>query len=147
VLTPSDEIRNLLGRYCDAIDRGDWGAVGDLFARGCLATEDGAELARGRDRVADFYRNGTQLHDGSPRTKHVVANSVLRFEGADMAVATSSYVVFQAVDGEVSLQPIIAGRYTDTFADVAAVGGWHFVERRFAVDLMGDLSHHLTFSL
>ncbi|MDT7613880.1 MAG: hypothetical protein QOF00_1327, partial [Pseudonocardiales bacterium] len=23
--------------------------------------------------------------------------------------------------------------------------GWHFAERRFAVDLVGDLSRHLTF--
>lgn len=147
MLTPGDEIRNLLGRYCEAIDRGDWIAVGELFARGALATEDGAELARGREAVADFYRGGTQLHDGSPRTKHIVTNTVLRFEGADMAVATSSYVVLQAIDGELALQPIIAGRYTDTFADVPSTGGWHFVERRFAVDLMGDLSHHLTWSL
>lgn len=147
MLTPGDEIRNLLGRYCEAVDRGDWVAVGDLFAHGCLATDDGTELARGREAVADFYRGGTQRHGDSPRTKHLVTNTVLRFDGTAAAVATSSYVVFQAVDGELALQPIIAGRYTDTFADGAEAGGWHFVERRFAVDLMGDLSHHLTWSL
>lgn len=147
MLTASDEIRNLLGRYCEAIDRGDWVAVGDLFAHGCLATDDGTELARGRDAVAAFYRDGTLLHDGAPRTKHLVTNTVLRFDSPSDAVATSSYVVLQAVDGAVALQPIIAGRYTDTFADRAEVGGWHFLERRFAVDLVGDLSHHLTWPL
>ena len=146
MLTPADEIRNLLGRYCEAVDRGDWVAVGELFAHGALATDDGTELARGRDAVADFYRQGTRLHDGSPRTKHLVTNTVLRFDGDAAAHATSSYVVFQGLDG-VPLQPIIAGRYADSFADSPALGGWHFTERRFAVDLVGELAHHLTYPI
>jgi hypothetical protein len=57
-----------------------------------------------------------------------------------MLVARSSYVVLQAVDG-FPLQPIIAGRYVDRFERDGT--GWHFSERRFLVDLTGDLSHHL----
>lgn len=75
-----------------------------------------------------------------------MTDTVLRTDADGRVVATSSYVVLQAVDG-LPLQPIIAGRYTDTFADDPARGGWHFVERRFTVDLTGDLSHHLTWSL
>ena len=109
--------------------------------------------------MAEFYRRGTQLHDGSPRTKHLVANTVLGEPGADGTVeARSSYLVLQALDG-VPLQPIITGRYVDRFArasddgagDGAAGchsdGGWHFVERAFTVDLVGDLSHHLRYTL
>ena len=42
------------------------------------------------------------------------------------------------------LQPIIAGRYVDTFEQ--AEDGWRWLERRFTVDLLGDLSHHLTWN-
>ena len=43
------------------------------------------------------------------------------------------------------LQPIIAGRYVDSFTRTD--DGWAWAERRFAVDLAGDLTHHLTFDL
>ena len=51
--------------------------------------------------------------------------------------------MFQAADG-FALQPIIAGRYRDRFVDD---GGWRFDERCFFVDQVGDLSHHLTYSV
>lgn len=156
-MTDGDRIRNLLGRYCDLMDAGDWPGVGALFARGRLADEHGVELAAGAEAVAAFYAAGTQVHDGSPRTKHLVANTVLDDPAADGTVtARSSYLVLQAVDG-LALQPVITGRYVDSFAPGttgtgtatggSGPGGWHFVERRFAVDLVGDLSHHLRYAL
>jgi 3-phenylpropionate/cinnamic acid dioxygenase small subunit len=145
VLTPGDEIRNLLGRYTELMDLADWDAVGELFAHGTLATDDGTPLATGAEAVAAFYRGGTRLHDGSPRTKHLVADTVLEPSAPDRVVARSSFTVFQAAEG-LPLQAIIAGGYVDTFADHPE-RGWHFVERRFRVDLTGDLSHHLTFDL
>lgn len=145
MLSTGDEIRNLQGRYTELIDAGDWDGVGELFAHGTLATDDGTPLASGAEAVAAFYRGGVRLHDGSPRTKHVVTGTVLRVDASDRVVATSSYVVFQALDG-LTLQPIIAGGYTDTFSEAADRGGWHFVERRFSVELTGDLTHHLTWS-
>lgn len=145
-MSDADEVRNLLGRYCERIDVGDWDGLGDLFADGVLATEDGTVLAAGAEAVAAFYRSGTQLHDGSPRTKHLVTNTVVEPAAADGSVtARSSYLVLQAVDG-FALQPIITGRYVDRFA-ADPDGSWHFEERRFAVDLVGDLRHHLTWDL
>lgn len=147
MLSDGDLVRNLLGRYCERMDLGDFAGIGELFAHGHLAFEDGSVLARGADEVAAFYAKGTQLHAGSPRTKHLVVDTVLEpgDDGRSM-VARSSYLVLQAVDGEVALQPIIAGRYVDEFrrADDA---GWRWHERRFTVDLLGDLTHHLTFEL
>jgi hypothetical protein len=146
VLSDADQVRNLLGRYCERLDAGDFHGVGALFATGRLTTEDGVVLATGADEVTDFYRRGTRLHDGSPRTKHLVVDTVLE-PAADQSsiVARSSYLVLQAVDGLLPLQPIIAGRYVDTFD--RAGDGWTWVERRFAVDLLGDLAHHLAYSL
>ena len=144
VLTDGDAIRNLLGRYCDLVDDGDWDAVGGLFADGRLATSDGVVLAAGAADVTAFYRRGTLLHDGSPRTKHLVVNTAHTFLD-EAAVARSSYLVLQALDGVLALQPIICGRYVDTFSRAGLA--WQWDERRFSVDLAGDLSQHLSYSL
>lgn len=143
VLTDGDRIRNLLGRYCEHIDAGDFDGVGDLFARGGLAAGPvgSAPFVSGAEAVAAFYRRGTQLHDASPRTHHVVGDTVLAEPDADgVVVARSSYVVHQGIDG-FALQAIVAGRYVDRFARDDN-GDWYFVERHFTVDLLGDLSHH-----
>jgi hypothetical protein len=144
-VSAGDAIRNLLGEYCERIDGAAFGDVGALFAHGRLADEDGRVLASGADAVAAFYAAGTRLHDGSPRTKHLVTNVVLDLdEAAGSASARSSYLVLQQV-GDQPLQPIITGRYHDTFEH--ADGAWRFVERRFLVDLVGDLSRHLAYAI
>jgi hypothetical protein len=63
---------------------------------------------------------------------------------AGTAAARAYYTVFQQTD-ELPLQPIIAGRYADTFHRVE--GRWWFDTREIFVDLSGDLSHHLLFEL
>ena len=144
-MTAGDEIRNLLGSYCERIDAGDFAGVGDLFADGALTADNGHELARGAPGVAAFYAQGTLLHDGLPRTKHLVTNTVLDIDEAHgRAQARSSYLVLQQV-GSGPLQPIIAGHYHDTFE--RADGRWRFSERRFFVDLVGDLSQHLAYAI
>lgn len=146
VLSDGDLVRNLLGRYCERIDAGDFDGVGALFADGHLSTDDGRVLASGADEVAAFYRSGTRLHGPTPRTKHLVIDTVLEPSGADTLIARSSYLVLQAVDEALPLQPIITGRYVDTF-DRAHHADWRWTERRFMVDLIGDVSHHLGFAL
>lgn len=135
------------------MDAGDFEGVGSLFADGILADERGRSLAAGAEAVAAFYAAGTQRHDGSPRTKHLVLNTVLEVDDDDGAiVARSSYVVLQAVEG-LPLQPIVTGRYVDRFVPSGDDGddddgsGWRFAERRFVVDLVGELGHHLNFEL
>jgi hypothetical protein len=141
-LTDGDRIRNQLGRYCDLMDAGDFAGVGALFGDAVLADERGRPLASGAAAITAFYEGGTQRHGGSPRTKHLILNTVLSEADGGGVVARSSYLVLQAVDGELALQPIITGRYVDTFT-----AGCEWVERRFLVDLVGDLSHHLRFDL
>jgi len=141
VLTDADHIRNLIGRYCDLMDAGDFEGIGALFIEASLAAGEGEPFARGPDEIAAFFARGTQRHDGALGTKHLVTNIVIDEPDASGTVlARSSYLVLQGVEG-LPLQPIITGRYHDRFAKGA--GGWYFTERRFFVDLVGDLSHHL----
>ena len=144
-MTSTDDIHNLLGTYCERMDRGDFDGIGELFADGRLADEHGTPIAIGAEAVADLYRVGTKLYDGSPRTKHVVANSVIELDdNTSTAAVRSSYVVFQQTE-DLPLQAIIAGRYHDTFEHHD--GAWRFAERRFSIDLLGDLSHHLRYDV
>ena len=41
--------------------------------------------------------------------------------------------------------PIVAGRYHDRF--VLDGSDWRFAERRFFIDLVGDVSHHMLSNL
>lgn len=141
MLSDGDHIRNLLGAYCERIDRADYAGVGALFGEdGALLTEDGIELARGATAIAAFYAALITLHDGEQRTKHLVANTVLEPAGDDALIARSSYVVLQATD-ELPLQPIVAGHYVDRFERMESA--WRWAERRFSTDLVGHLSQHL----
>lgn len=140
-----EAIRSLLFRYCELMDAGNFGELADLFADAAMVDEEGHVVAEGRAGVEDLYERGTRLYDGVPRTRHLTSNSIIDVdEGAGTASARSVYVVFQATDA-LALQPIIAGRYRDRFA--RRDGAWHFVERSFAVDLVGDLSQHLRYDV
>jgi hypothetical protein len=144
-MTDADEIRNILGTYPELMDAADWVGVGELFADAQLVTEDGTPFAVGAAAVRALYENGTHLYDGSPRTRHVTANSVIEVDG-DVARVRSSYVVFQDVPAAgFALQPIITGRYRDEFVRVGSA--WRFARRAFLVDHVGDLSHHLTYEV
>src|SRR4051794_22982229 len=134
-----EQIRNLLGRYCEAMDAADWPGVGALFASGALTDEQGCDVARGAEAVAALYGGMVQLYDGTPRTRHLTTNAVIEGDG-DSAPCRSAFLVLQQLDGE-PLQPIAAGRYRDRFACMA--GTWAFVERAFLLDQTGDLSSHL----
>ena len=142
-----EAIRNLLGNYCELMDAGHFAELADLFARATLADEHGNVFATGSDEMRAMWERQTILypansrapHDGRPRTKHVTANPVIHVDG-DNATCSSSYIVFQGTD-DVPLQPIVTGRYADTFSRDET--GWHFTQRRYAIDHVGDLSHHL----
>ena len=137
-----EAIRNLLGTYCERMDAGDFDGLSELFLDAEMTDERGNVFATGREEIAAMWHRQTILYDGSPRTRHVTANPVIDLdEDAGTAVVRSSYVVFQATD-DFPLQPIITGRYVDRFLrDADDV--WRWAERSYAIDHLGDLSHHL----
>ena len=137
-----EQIRNLLGRYCHLMDAGQFAGLAELFAHSTLADEHGTVFATGAHEIRAMWEAQTILYDGSPRTRHVTANPVIDVdEPSGVAEAASSYVVFQGTD-DVPLQPIVTGRYYDTFIR-DDTGRWRFAQRRYALDHVGDLSHHL----
>ena len=145
-IPPYEQIRNLLGRYTECMDLGDFDGLASLFTEAVMTDFEGNEIGRGFEAIKANYVNGTQMYEGRPGTKHVTTNVQIEVdESAGTAWAKSAYVVFQRTP-KLALQPIITGRYADEFArgpnDI-----WHFTVRRFAVDQLGDLSQHLTYTL
>jgi len=68
-----------------------------------------------------------------------VLNPIVDVDG-DTATARSTFVVVQRTD-TLALQPIVVGRYRDSFARDDA--GWYFTERLVDVEMVGDVSQHL----
>ncbi len=146
---PAREIENLIYTYAERIDLGDLEGVAELFAHGRVATSPEAtpeQTFEGRDRVLALYRGSTRIYDdGIPHTKHVTTNSIIEVDtAAGTASARSYYTVLQQVEG-LPLQPIISGRYHDSFRRID--GRWWFDTRILFVDLVGDLARHLLYEL
>jgi 3-phenylpropionate/cinnamic acid dioxygenase small subunit len=138
-------IENLIYRYAERIDAGDLAGVAELFTHGRIQAAPGI-VFEGAEQVRGMYDSATRLYDdGTPRTRHTTTNVAIETDDeAGTAAARAYYTVFQQTD-ELPLQPIIAGRYADTFHRVE--GQWWFDTREIFVDLSGDLSHHLLFEL
>lgn len=134
------EIHELLYRYAELIDAGDFVAVGQLLGRGTFAGVAGA------DAIAALFAKTTRRHPeagNTPRTRHLVLNPIVDIAG-DSATARSTFCVVQQTE-TVALQPIVVGRYTDTFA--LDETGWYFTERQVNVEMVGDVSAHLMIGL
>jgi len=141
-------VEQLLYRYAEAIDDGDFAGVADLLADAVLHDGSGARIAAGRDEVLALYEATTRRHaDGTPRTQHVITNVIVEADpdhpaDPDRLAVRARFTVLQQTD-DLALQPVIAGRYDDRFA--RRDGTWRFVDRVMAPQLLGDLSRHLTF--
>ena len=143
----ADQIRDLLAAYCWHMDRGEFDALGALFAHASMGdgTTPDAPALTGAEAVAALYRDRCILYDGVPRTKHVCTNAIVEFDDDDAhATSRSCFLVEQQLD-DFPLQPIVGGRYHDRFERVG--GEWRFTERRFFVDLVGVVSRHQRMTL
>jgi 3-phenylpropionate/cinnamic acid dioxygenase small subunit len=134
-------ITELLYRYAELIDAGDFDGVGRLLARATFGGS-GPQGASGAENIAKLFGATTRRyprHGNTPRTRHLVFNPIV--DVADnTATARSTFCVVQNTE-TVPLQPIVVGRYSDTFSCDDA--GWYFTSRRVDVEMIGDISAHL----
>ena len=133
------EITDLIYRYAELIDAGDYDGLGELLSRAAFGGPKTPTIS-GADAIAKLFRVTTKrFADGTPKTRHLVLNLIVEVDG-DTAAARSTFCVVQATD-RVALQPIVVGRYFDRFARDTA--GWYFTERIADVEMVGDVSDHL----
>jgi hypothetical protein len=140
------EIKALILTYALCIDNGDFEGIGKLFTRGKIIGNEDNEASHivGSEAICAMYTVSTRRYaDGTPCTHHVTTNIAIDVDDRT-ARATSYFTVFQAVK-DFPLQPIIAGRYHDTFA--LHTDTWWFETRRMEITLVGDVSHHLLIDL
>jgi 3-phenylpropionate/cinnamic acid dioxygenase small subunit len=146
--SPYEAVAQLLARYAELIDDGDFVGIGHLLADCTITMEDGTEVARGAHAVQRLYEATTARHaDGTPLTHHVITNLIVEpmDDDAERVEARSRFTVFQAT-GDLPLQPIVAGRYRDVVVREPD-GRWRFVERCMMPRLAGDTSRHLLIDL
>jgi hypothetical protein len=148
-----DQIRNLIHRYSEAVDTGRFELLDELFAHATIrfAVGDGepdAGIPRGK--ASSTYAGGIILYgDGTPRTRHIVTNTILEVdEPAGRATARSYNTTLQQVPPH-PLEIISTARYDDTFERVD--GSWRFSDRIIrhssidgvSRDFKGDMSRHV----
>jgi hypothetical protein len=138
-LSAEQAIHNLLSRYMEATDAGDFATRASLFADATVWFPDPIGPKHGAE-VAELFRSRQRLYDGIPRTAHLATNVIIELDADGRGASVRSrYCVLQETPA-FPLQPIIVGRYHDRFACVD--GTWRFAERRFLIDLVGDMSAH-----
>lgn len=139
-MSDRDEILELISRYAELIDAGDFRGLGELLGRAAFGGPRTPTVS-GAENIANLFAMTTRrFEDGTPKTRHLVLNPIVEIVG-DTATARSTFCVVQATD-RIALQPIVVGRYFDRFARDAD-RGWHFTERIADVEMVGDVSDHL----
>ena len=138
------EIEQLLFKYPEYADTGNFAAVGELFAH-CEMIVPGQPnyKAPSAEAYTEYYTSWVRLFpdSGTPKTRHVMSNISIAYDGPQDRAKARSYVsVFQRTN-KLPLQPIVVGTYLDKFTK--GDGKWRFVERFEDMELIGDCREHL----
>lgn len=147
VATSYNQILNLVYRYPELIDAGDFAGVGEMFQHATLVFEgpDGkvASEVRGSAAVQASFEQTTRRYpdDGTPHTRHVITNPIVEIDEEEGTALCRYYItVFQRTD-EFPLAPVWSNRYEDRLRRVD--GAWRLEHRRGFAHLPGDTSKHL----
>ena len=135
-------VLNLVYRYPELIDSGDFEGIGQLFADATIDAGDGKPYA-GAAAIQEMYERNTRrfADTGTPHTRHVISNPIVEIdEASGTAVCRSYVVVFQQVD-DFPLQPVWTNRYEDRFRLVD--DAWRFESKTMSGHMPGDVSRHL----
>ena len=135
-------VTELLYRYAELIDAGDFEGVGRLLARSTFGGPASGSVS-GAQNIAKLFATTTRRypeHGNTPRTRHLVLNPLVELSGDGTASSRSTFCVVQDTE-TVPIQPIVVGRYYDTFGRDA--DGWYFTDRKVEIQMIGDVSAHL----
>lgn len=134
MLEDKDAIREVMARYCHALDACRFDDVASLFAEdGEWTTDYGS--ARGRMEIAAFLASVVPLKGEGPQRKHYITNIVITLDG-DHAQTRSDYLIIR--ESERGLIPVMGGSYHDRF--VRRGGGWFFARKELVHDIVGDMA-------
>ena len=135
-------VNELLYTYAELIDAGDFDGVGALLSRATFGGT-GPQGVSGAENIAKLFAATTRRypdHGNTPRTRHLVLNPIVELKQDGTAASRSTFCVIQDTD-TVPMQPIVVGRYFDTFGHDDS--GWYFTERKVEIQMIGDVSAHL----
>jgi hypothetical protein len=130
----NEMIRDLLSRYCYALDSGDFEAVAGLFVEETGSIE-GARLGfrKGREEIAAGFEALAPRNAPMPPRIHMITNTVIQHHAPGSASAESLFVVLHKPQDHVAAA--VAGHYED---DVVLVGdSWMFCSRKICAELFG----------
>ena len=139
----SQNILNLVYRYAECIDSGDFDGLGLLFRCGSIEYPTAGQVLRGSDAITEFYRKTIQVYadTGTPCTNHAVSNVIIEADIlACTAIARSCFSVTQQLV-DFPHQVIATGRYFDHFKYDGKA--WCFTGRKVTPEYYGDMSMHL----
>ena len=145
-LSNEHDIETLMYRYGEYVDLARFDELAALFRHGAIRSDRGSGDLRS-DAVATFYRNTNRVHTdtGTLRTRHIASNVIVHVDDAVGTATARSYFVVCQQTSVLPLQPIVAGRYHDSFRKIE--GEWWFDVRMICVDLIGNMTEHLSFDL
>ena len=135
-------VTELLYTYAELIDAGDFEGVGALLGRSTFGGQASGSVS-GAENIAKLFAATTRRysdHGNTPRTRHLVLNPIVELNDDGTAASRSTFCVIQDTE-TVPMQPIVVGRYFDTFGHDD--GGWYFTVRKVEIQMVGDVSAHL----
>lgn len=129
-----DAIREVMARYCHALDACQFDKVAALFADdGEWTTNYGA--ARGRAEIEALLTSVVPKPGEGPQRKHYITNILITLDG-DSARSHSDYLVVR--ESENGLLPVMGGAYKDTF--VKRDGTWYLARKELDHHIFGDMA-------
>ena len=137
------EVTNLVYRYAELIDLGDFKGVGQLFANSTMEQGTGERIC-GADEICASYERYTRRYvdNGTPHTKHVTTNLIVDVDEEKGTATCRSYVAVHQQLDDFPLQAVWTNRYEDQVRR-REDGRWEFSHRLMIDHMPGDTSRHL----
>ena len=129
-----DAIREVMARYCHALDAGRFDDVAALFAEDGEWTTD-YDSATGRDAIEAMLTRNVPKKGEGPQRKHYITNIIIKVDN-ETASAVSDYLIIR--ESENGLIPVMGGTYKDKFEK--RDGTWLFRRKELIHDIAGDMA-------